>query len=194
MREIRTSGLMSGERKRSDAHRAQATAPLLDSTDPVGPVGAIGKGAELLAEEDSADMREAALELLAMSAEQASRRLRFSRLVFGTIKWGDEPMDEGGARGLAAGMLEGGRVRLDWPAGCPTGLTQGRGRALLNLMLVAAECLPSGGTVRLGEGRGGVDVHAEGPGARLEEGLRDGLGDSIATRDLESRAVGPASA
>ena len=33
MREIRTSGLMSGERKRSDAHRAQATAPLLDSTD-----------------------------------------------------------------------------------------------------------------------------------------------------------------
>ena len=33
MREIRTSGLMSGERKRSDAHRAQATAPLLDSTE-----------------------------------------------------------------------------------------------------------------------------------------------------------------
>ena len=35
MREIRTSGLMSGERKRSDAHRAQATAPLLDSTEVV---------------------------------------------------------------------------------------------------------------------------------------------------------------
>ena len=32
MREIRTSGLMSGEGKRSDAHEAQATAPLLDST------------------------------------------------------------------------------------------------------------------------------------------------------------------
>ncbi len=44
MREIRTSGLMSGERKRSDAHRAQATAPLLDSTPrrrqpPTGPQG-----------------------------------------------------------------------------------------------------------------------------------------------------------
>ncbi len=37
MREIRTSGLMSGERKRSDAHRAQATAPLLDSTALKGP-------------------------------------------------------------------------------------------------------------------------------------------------------------
>ncbi len=32
MPEIGTSGLMSGEGKRSDAHKAQATAPLLDST------------------------------------------------------------------------------------------------------------------------------------------------------------------
>ncbi len=32
MREIRTSGLMSGEGKRSEAEKAQATAPLLDST------------------------------------------------------------------------------------------------------------------------------------------------------------------
>ena len=32
MREIRTSGLMSGEGKRGDAETAQATAPLLDST------------------------------------------------------------------------------------------------------------------------------------------------------------------
>ena len=32
MREIRTSGLMSGEGKRSDAETAQATAPFLDST------------------------------------------------------------------------------------------------------------------------------------------------------------------
>ena len=34
MREIRTSGLMSGDGKRSDADMAQATAPVLDSTMP----------------------------------------------------------------------------------------------------------------------------------------------------------------
>jgi hypothetical protein len=33
MREIRTSGLMSGEGKRSDAAMAHATAPFLDSTE-----------------------------------------------------------------------------------------------------------------------------------------------------------------
>jgi hypothetical protein len=33
MRETRTSGLMSGEGKRSDALTAQATAPFLDSTE-----------------------------------------------------------------------------------------------------------------------------------------------------------------
>ena len=32
MREIRTSGLMSGEGKRSDANAVQTTAPFLDST------------------------------------------------------------------------------------------------------------------------------------------------------------------
>jgi len=32
MREIRTSGLMSGEGKRSDWQKPQATAPFLDST------------------------------------------------------------------------------------------------------------------------------------------------------------------
>jgi hypothetical protein len=32
MRETRTSGLMSGDGKRSDCHKAQATAPILDST------------------------------------------------------------------------------------------------------------------------------------------------------------------
>src|SRR3954463_9577021 len=34
MREIRTSGLMSGGGKRGDANLAQATAPVLDSTQP----------------------------------------------------------------------------------------------------------------------------------------------------------------
>ena len=33
MREIRTSGLMSGEGKRSDANAVQTTAPFLDSTE-----------------------------------------------------------------------------------------------------------------------------------------------------------------
>ena len=35
MREIRTSGLMSGEGKRSDANAVQTTAPFLDSTEAV---------------------------------------------------------------------------------------------------------------------------------------------------------------
>ena len=35
MRETRTSGLMSGDGKRGDANLAQATAPVLDSTEPL---------------------------------------------------------------------------------------------------------------------------------------------------------------
>ncbi len=158
--------------------------------DLVGPVGALGNGVELLAEEDGADLREQALDLLGMSAEQASRRLRFFRLACGTMKWGDEPMDEGEARAAAAGMLEAGRTTLDWPAGGVAGLTQGRARALLNLVLVAAECLPSSGEVRVGPGAGGgTELAATGSGARLDEAIADALVRGIPTRELESRAA-----
>ena len=94
------------------------------------------------------------------------------------------------ARAVAAAMLADGRVDLDWPVGSPPALTQGRVRVLLNLMLVAAECLPTGGTVRIGAGAGeGARIQADGAGARLDEPLSDGLGDEIATRELESRAA-----
>lgn len=51
--------------------------------DLAGTIGAIANGAELLADEDDADIREQALGLLAQSAEQAARRLKFYRIAFG---------------------------------------------------------------------------------------------------------------
>ena len=46
MPEIGTFGLMSGDGKRSVGHRPQATAPILDSTDPSVPATA-GVGPEI---------------------------------------------------------------------------------------------------------------------------------------------------
>ena len=48
MPEIGTSGSMSGDGKRSVGHRPQATAPILDSTDPEAPTaGPAGPLAEV---------------------------------------------------------------------------------------------------------------------------------------------------
>ena len=48
MREIRTSGLMSGDGKRGDAGMAQATAPVLNSTEVIDRAGEGGRGGRRL--------------------------------------------------------------------------------------------------------------------------------------------------
>ena len=48
MREIRTSGLMSGEGKRSDANAVQTTAPFLDSTEDVEVISDVSPVAALI--------------------------------------------------------------------------------------------------------------------------------------------------
>ena len=58
--------------------------------DLAGVIGAIANGAELLEDEDDEEIRNQAVELLAQSAEQAGRRLRFFRIAFGAggaIAW-----------------------------------------------------------------------------------------------------------
>ena len=51
--------------------------------DVISPVGAIINGLEVLDEENDAEMRGFALDLIKKSAEQASARLQFCRLAFG---------------------------------------------------------------------------------------------------------------
>lgn len=134
--------------------------------DLVGPVGAIRNGLEVL--EDAWSEADAspkpndgggggsqnnfaadALKLMAHSADQASRRLQFYRLAWGRAG-GESAGSFGPARDAASGWLEGGRLRLDWEAATPPDAAAGRRgvvRLLLNLLLLAADLVPTGGTL-----------------------------------------------
>lgn len=139
--------------------------------DLVGPVGAIGNGLELLAEEDDAEMREQALDLLRHSADQAARRLTFYRLAFGASGGADMSVSLLDARTAATRWLEGGRTTLVWSdADVAPELTKPRLRLLLNLLLVAVEALPRGGTVtvRVTADSGRASLTAAGTNVTLE--------------------------
>lgn len=128
--------------------------------DLISPIGAVNNGLELLEDEDSG-MAEDALELSIKSARKASDLLQAFRVAVGAAG-SQASVRLADARNLASGVLEGGKVRLDWPtdqdaAAVPVGMP----KLVLNLVMLAAECLPRGGTVA-------VAVAAPAPGARVE--------------------------
>jgi histidine phosphotransferase ChpT len=154
--------------------------------DLVGPLGAVNNGLELIAEDD--DMAEEALSLAQRSAKRASSRLQFFRFAFGAA--GGEPsFGHGEARPIALGLLSNGDVAVDWPEAKGIELPAGAGRLLLNLALLASECLPRGGNVRMSLAANRVAIEASGPQARLSAETKAAVAGSVAPAQLTARTV-----
>jgi len=114
--------------------------------DVVGPIGAVNNGMELLHDGDL-DMADDALKLAAQSAQQAADLLQYYRLAYGMAghrQGGDlKPMHD-----LAVRLFTHHKASLDWSANAmPTGLPDSAGKLILNMLLLAGEALPRGGTV-----------------------------------------------
>jgi histidine phosphotransferase ChpT len=141
--------------------------------DLAGPVGALANGAELLGDDPDPDTVREAGALVAATAGQLVRRLRFFRAAFG---W------EGGA---AADAKEAGRlladhlaplegqpqaIELDWPAN-PPALPRLALKLALLLALVGSEGLARGGRLGVDLASDWVTITVRGPGAKLDSGL-----------------------
>ncbi|MBK8907489.1 MAG: hypothetical protein IPM60_06210 [Rhodospirillales bacterium] len=122
--------------------------------DLVGPAGALANGVDLL-KELGGDGE--IVDLIAASAGRLAHQLDFFRVAFG-LRGGDDPhsgWDE--ARRLAAGIVDGTRIGIDWPDGAGDAPVPAAAlRLVLCLVLVARDALPRSGTitVRIGDARG----------------------------------------
>lgn len=115
--------------------------------DIISPVGAINNGLELL-DEGGAD--EDAMQLIRMSARNASARLQFARIAFGAAGSAGMQIDTGDAEAVATAFLKNEKPELEWIGGRAL-LPKNKVKLLLNLILIAAAAIPRGGnlTVRL---------------------------------------------
>ncbi len=153
--------------------------------DLVGPIGAINAGLELMEDGIAGNLggsggdAPAARALLANSAGEATRRLAFFRIAFGSGAGAGGEATLAEARELALGFIASGKAALDWPESAPAqpsgALDPSIIKVVLCLVLIASEALPRGGHI-------GVDF------ADLEDGLgvaviaageRPSLGDDI---------------
>ena len=139
--------------------------------DLISPVGAIVNGMEVLEETNEEETRTFALDLIKKSANQASARLQFCRLAFGAAGSAGAEIDLGDAEGVARGFLQDDKVTLDWQLPRVL-LPKNRVKLLLNLLLLATQIIPRGGTITaVGEGQqaAGFRVSAKGLNARVPQ-------------------------
>ena len=156
--------------------------------DLVGPIGAVNNGLELLADDPQ---QSEALGLVGRSARRAASAVQFYRLAYGAGAGDDDPIV---VQRLILDWLSAARIAFSWSDDLSfTGLPQGAGKLLLNLIELAGTALPQGGTLTAQSGSGdGVSflaITATGTGATLCDDLRAALAGKTTPDDLTPRTV-----
>lgn len=157
--------------------------------DLISPVGAVNSGIELMTEFGD-DPDGESMQLVATSAKTASEKLQFFRIAYGNAGSGANiPLGDG--LRLIEPVCANQRTTVvidDQTAGTLPGA--GAVKLLLNLTLLAGECLPRGGELRVAVAPDmGVVVTASGEGVRMEEQLRASMEGAIAEEDLDPKTA-----
>src|SRR5579862_3972296 len=183
---------MSGTTSPGPAPDALELAALLCSRvchDLISPVGAIVNGLEVLDDNPKPEDRDFALELIRKSAKTASARLQFCRLAFGAAGSAGAQIDLGDAQAMARGQIEDAKTSIAWNLPRLL-LPKNRVKLLLNMMVIAQQTIPRGGTLTvdpIGEGETmAFRVTATGLNARVPQNIADMLASSAHTADAHA--------
>jgi histidine phosphotransferase ChpT len=162
--------------------------------DIISPVGAIVNGLEVLEEEKDESMREFAQDLVQKSARQASAKLQFARLAFGASGSVGAELDMADAGRVANAFMEREKAELAWEVKSGL-LPKAEAKLLLNLLIIALNCVARGGTITVTAEREGAEtvmrVVAEGDRAKLPAGVREVLTEGAMPNPLDAHAVQP---
>src|SRR5271168_5238879 len=187
---------MSGTSPSGPAPDALELAALLCSRvchDLISPVGAIVNGLEVLDDNPKPEDREFALDLIRKSARTASARLQFCRLAFGAAGSAGAQIDLGDAQTMARGHIEDGKITITWNLPRLL-LAKNRVKLLLNMLVIAQQTVPRGGTLTvdpIGQGETmGFRVTATGLNARLPQNIANLLSGGLPP-SIDAHAVQP---
>jgi histidine phosphotransferase ChpT len=163
--------------------------------DLISPTGAIVNGLEVLEEKDSdEETKTFALDLIKKSAKTASGRLQFCRLAFGAAGSSVAQIDLGDAEGMARGFLDDDKTKLTWNLQRIL-LPKNRVKLLLNMLIIASQTIPRGGTLTvdaIGEGESmSFRITALGLNARIPQALAGLLEGRSESGTVDAHAIQP---
>jgi histidine phosphotransferase ChpT len=162
--------------------------------DLISPVGAIVNGLEVLAEEKDEATKQFALDLITKSARTASAKLQFCRIAFGAAGSSGAQLDTGDAETLSRGFFEDDRTKLAW--NIPRSLlAKNRVKLLLNMLLIAGQAIPRGGTLTVdavGSGENtGFKVTAAGTNAKIPQAIPPLLTGEPGAEAIDAHKIQP---
>jgi histidine phosphotransferase ChpT len=162
--------------------------------DLVGPLGAVVNGLEVMEDERDATMRAEAMKLVNSSANQALARLQFLRIAFGAAGSAGAELDVGEIGRLVAGLLEGGKVQLQWQNN-QVNWPKNWGKLLMNAAFLGADCLPRGGQLDVMTGTNPAHpsfrITATSPHARVLDEVERAVRGETADAHLDARGIQP---
>lgn len=162
--------------------------------DLISPTGAIVNGLEALEEDGDAETKTFALDLIKKSAKAASARLQFCRVAFGAAGSADARIDTRDAETMTRGFIEDDKTRLTWNVPRLL-LPKNRVKLLLNMLVIATQTIPRGGTLTVdpvGEGETmGFRIAASGLNARIPAHIPMLLEGSSENGIVDAHAIQP---
>ena len=162
--------------------------------DLVSPVGALTAALEVFSDDDSMDMRDDAMELIKLSAGQASAKLQFLRLAFGAGGSAPGIISCEELKKLSMDVFDGGKVEFNWDVEAD-GLDKSGARILLNLVMLGMQVIPRGGTMLVqatkDDSNTDIKLTCTGMKARLEPNIVKTLAGGAPEDGFDGRSVQP---
>ena len=163
--------------------------------DIAGPTSAMGAALSVLDDEGASDMRDDAIDLLRTGAVSIRNKLEYARVCFGAggSRGGEMTLDE--IKAVAEPMFSDARPDLVFKTEAGL-LDKTAARVLLNLIWLAVEALPRGGSVSVeasasSDGGARLRVVASGPRIRLEPAYAAALSGERPEDGYDGRSIQP---
>jgi histidine phosphotransferase ChpT len=163
--------------------------------DLISPTGAIVNGLEVLEDkENDQETKTFALDLIKRSAKTASARLQFCRLAFGAAGSTGAQIDLGDAQTMGQAFIEDDKTKLVWKLPRQL-LPKNRVKLLLNLLIIASQTIPRGGTITVEpigtDAVAGFRITTSGLNARVPQAVPILLEGSSENGSIDAHAIQP---
>ena len=162
--------------------------------DLVSPVSSVTSALDFINDPAESEMKVQAEALLRNGAENASSRLQFLRYAFGSMGLSDGAADIHEAKKVTERFVETHKPSIEWDIET-THLSYSHARLMMNLVMLAIDCLPRGGVIsvliRDTEDGLQVDVTGKGLRAKLRDDTAEALRGDVPEGGWSARTVQP---